>query len=372
LVPAWTVRAGNAAAFERTDWLAAVFWFVHASAERAFEARHGAIFSYAARLIGWDARLWERAWANRIALFLRRWAARHHGVEATALFGPLPKAELLLTHDVDAVTKTWALRVKQSAFHGFNAVRALARGDLARARDKLGAAIRFAGTGGPLWYLDDIAAMARAHGLTSQYFVYGRPPRPKSARLRLIDPAYDIASPRLSSAVAALRAGGSGVGLHQSFDSWCDASRMQAERERVERALDAPVTSCRQHWLRFSWRETWEAQASAGLTLDMSLGFNDRPGFRNSAALRTRPWSERRNETLALESVPLILMDSHLHDYAEYSPEQREYELRRWIDEVVAVGGVASVLWHPHVIGPEYGWRPALERLLIILAEHAK
>ncbi len=42
---------------------------------------------------------------NRIALFLRRWAAREQGMSEEDLFDSLPKAEIILTHDVDAIAK---------------------------------------------------------------------------------------------------------------------------------------------------------------------------------------------------------------------------------------------------------------------------
>ena len=370
LVPAHCIASGTAAVFERTDWLSAAFWYLNGSAERAFEVLHGPIHSYSFRLKGWDTRMWDRAWANRIALFLRRCAARAKQVPEHTLFGGLPRAEIMLTHDIDAVQKTWSIRVKQSAFHGFNAVRCLVQGRVRESVRKLGDALRFATHGGTLWHFDELMALERGHGLRSHFFTYGRAFRPRSYKLRLIDPSYDCANPRIGQMLRTLKREGHAIGLHQSFDSWRDAKRMSEEKAHVEHASGVVITACRQHWLRFSWTHTWEAQQAAGFTLDATLGFNDRPGFRNGAALRFRPWRAADDSELAVESVPMVLMDSQLYDYAALTDAARASTMRRWLDEVRAVGGVASVIWHPHTLGPDYGWRPGFEALLAVLAEH--
>jgi hypothetical protein len=369
LVPAHCIADGTAIAFERTDWLGAAFWYLNGSAERAFETLHGPIHSYSFRLKGWDTRMWDRAWANRIALFLRRCAARIQPLPEHILLGELPQAEFMLTHDVDAVYKSWSIRVKQSAFHGFNAVRSLMRGRVHESMRKLGAAWRFATRGGALWYFNELVALERRQGLRSHFFVYGGASRARAFKLRLLDPSYDCAEPGIAQVLRTLSGDGFSIGLHQSFDSWNNAGRMLEEKACVERAAGAVVTACRQHWLRFSWQHTWESQQAAGLTLDATLGFNDRPGFRNGAALRFHPWRAADGVDLAVESVPMVLMDSHLYDYADLTNEMRERETQRWLDEVRAVGGVASVNWHQHVLGPDYGWRPGYEALLAILGK---
>jgi hypothetical protein len=183
-------------------------------------------------------------------------------------------------------------------------------------------------------------------------------------KLGLVDPQYDLARTTLAPILRTLRSEGFGVGLHQSFDSWRDGREMTAEKRRAEENLQFPIDSCRQHWLRFSWADTWAAQQSAGFALDATLGFNDRPGFRNGAALRMRPWDEERRAELSIESVPMVLMDSQLYDYAEQDEGARAVEIDRLVDEVRTVGGVASVIWHPHTLGPEYGWRSGFETLL--------
>jgi hypothetical protein len=373
LVPEHFVADRSYPAFEQTDWLGAAFWYLNGTAEREFESLKGPIHSYSFRLKGWDPRMWERAWANRIALLLRRWAARRAGANESAMFGCLPQAEIMLTHDVDATHKTWSLRAKQTTFHGLNAIRAIARGNVRQSLRKLGAAARFAVGGGELPGLQELAALEHRHGMRGQFFVYGASRSALSLKLKLIDPAYDCADPPIASVLRRLGSDGHDIGLHQSYDSWRDPRRMIEEKSRLEKSSGTSARACRQHWLRFSWAETWEAQQTAGFTLDATLGFNDRPGFRNGAALRFRPSTHDEKSELAIDSVPMVLMDSHLYDYAALTHEQRVDRIHHWIREVKVVAGVASVLWHPHTLGDDYGWRAGFETLLECLdATHTR
>ena len=44
--------------------------------ERIWEKKFGPIHSYSFRLKGWDNRVWDYAWVNRIALFLKSWSIK--------------------------------------------------------------------------------------------------------------------------------------------------------------------------------------------------------------------------------------------------------------------------------------------------------
>lgn len=369
LVDARAVRAGQEPAHLRCDWLLAAELFLTGAAEREHEARSGPAHSYAWRL-RLDPRAFDHAWVNRIFLLLRRWAARERGAGETALFGPLPSAEITLTHDLDAISKRPEIRFKQGAFHLWNSGRHLARRELRRAGGRAAAAARFVFGADDLWTIDELVAAVTRHGLRSRIHVYAGPAGLRRGWPGLVmDPGYDCADPGLATLLRRLAAGGFEIGLHPGFGTWRSARLIREQRDRLARALSPAVTSCRQHWLRFSWAETWAAQAAAGLTLDTTLGFNDRPGFRNSAALAFAPSAADGSE-LPITAVPLILMDSHIYDYDLDTGRDPGTAIERWIGEVRAVGGEASVLWHPHTLHRSYGWRPGFEALLEILACH--
>jgi hypothetical protein len=358
-----TNDAGEIEAWRRVDWWAAAAGYLSGAVERTHEDAHGPIHSYSYRLGATDARAFEHAWVNRIALFLRRWAAQTTGRDETAIFGERPAGRLQLTHDVDALGKTLAIRFKQSAFRGFRALRLSVRGELDRARRVAASAGAFAFGSGTYDRIDDVARAGEAAGHRGLFFIHAR------RRLRgpvdaLLDPGYSLGTPGFADKLRGLIARGHGIGVHPSYSSWNDGPRLLEERTAVGELVGDEVRACRQHWMRFSWTHTWAAQETAGFTLDSTLGFNDRPGFRVSAALRHHPWNAKAGAPHKLEVLPLIVMDSHLYDYAELDPSARGARLRHFVDEVRAVGGEAAILWHPHTLSADYGWQKGFEEML--------
>ena len=154
------------------------------------------------------------------------------------------------------------------------------------------------------------------------------------------------------------------TGRAAGFESYAELYLTKGEiRARLARAIGSPVQDCRQHWLKFTWAATWQAQATAGFTRDSTLGFNDRPGFRTGAALEYRPLIG----AAAFTTTPLVLMDSQFYDYGLIAPDARQSAMAAWTSEVRAVGGTAAVLWHPHTLAPDYGWGVGFGELLKLL-----
>ena len=356
--------------WQRCDWLSNAFHMLNGTVERQLEADNGPVLSYAARLPGTLAPLFDHAWVNRIFLFLRRWAAHAGNTPEDALFGPMPPAEIRLTHDVDAIRLTPEIRAKQIAFQMLNAGRAAASARWSTVGHRLADAARYGFASGDFRTFARVRAMERAAGLTSILHFYAGPAgwRRASPHLILLDPAYDICSDGMRAELRAFAEGGWTVGLHQSFDAWRDGAAMVTQKHRLETALGHPVSFCRQHWLHFSWAQTWAAQVEAGLEHDSTLGFNDRPGFRGGHALAIAPRDPRSGTALMLEATPMVLMDSHFYDYAGGDAPPPDQAMKPWIDEIRAVGGVATVNWHTHTITDIYGWQRGYEALLKQLA----
>jgi hypothetical protein len=358
---------GNLPEWQRCDWISTAYHMLACSVERAHEARYGPVLSYAFRLSARLAPVFDHAWVNRIFLFLRRWAAHEAGKNEEALFGKLPPHRFVITHDLDALRLTPEIRLKQGVFQTVNFARALADRQPASAVRRLSYAFRYLFARGDLHTLGRLRAMERAAGVQSILHVYGGPPglRRGTAKRILMDPAYDVMA--IADDLRQFREDGHIVGLHQSFDAWESAQPMRREKIRVEQALGNTVRHCRQHWLHFSFARTWAAQAEAGLLSDSTLGFNDRPGFRAGHALCISPHLPEEGIVLPLETVPMILMDSHVFDYAGPNGGSPEAFMKPWLDEVRAVRGVAAVNWHPHTIGQVYGWGGGFESLLGML-----
>ena len=82
-------------------------------------------------------------------------------------------------------------------------------------------------------------------------------------------------TPRVRETIRRLAGRGAEIGVHFSISSAGSAEEMRAERERLEEVAAVPVRSSRHHW----WAQpTGRAHAEAGIDVDLSLGFNDRPG----------------------------------------------------------------------------------------------
>lgn len=356
--------------WQSVDWWLGAFLLLECWHERVWEACHGPIHSYSYRLDDWDARVWERAWVNRIAMFLREWSARLHFRRADDLFGPLPMAEVVMSHDVDAVAKTVAIRIKQGGFHLFNVARHLLKGQWREAETRLQSAFRLLLGSDDWWCFVDMQEVEERAGMRST-FHFSADPRRKTPLRWLLDPGYDVRQQRIQALIAGLVRGGWRVGLHQSYDAWQSSDLMRQQRSLLQSVSPESILACRQHWLRFSWQRTWDAQCASGLLLDTTLMFNDRMGFRTAAALCWSPWNHVAGHRYALSAMPTVLMDSHVFDYRPMTTAQRMSAFSYWLDEIRSVGGSAAVLWHPHTVSADYGWRQGFVDLVTLMVKDA-
>lgn len=334
LVPDWGDQTNR---WNMYDWWRAAHTMLTSTWERSFEASNGPVHSYSSKLGEEIQPIFDYAWVNRIVLFLRRWWAIENSADENEIFGQIPAPVLYLTHDVDAVSKTLAIRTKQAAFCTYN--RQFRR------------ATKFLLGSGDYWQFDHILKLEHAYCRRSIWNVYGG----KGGWLRnpkeiLMDPDYNVAQSKIQKQLKMMVDQGHQIGLHPKFNTWKNSRIMQAERDYIASVIDQEVTLVRQHWLRFSFECTWLAQAKAGLKHDMTLGFNDRSGFRNSAAVTYKDASS------GMKVTPMVLMDSHLYDHKVMDQQMRHDTIDRVLNELVQTGGEASVIWHQRVFHADYGW----------------
>ena len=352
------------------DWWLGAFLMLECWHERVWEEKQGPIHSYSMRLKGWDERVWQHAWVNRIGLFLRQWAAEVSNKSPEHLFGALPQPEFLMTHDVDAVTKTMPIRIKQGVFNLVNALRALVKGDLSAAFTRTGQAYRFLFRQDDWSFLDSFISFEQKLQRHGRYHFYADQRR-KTPKRWLFDPGYDVGDQKVKTFLQRLADSGAEIGLHPSFDSWQDAALISQQKINLEAATGISCTVCRQHWLRFSWKGTWTAQETSGILEDTTLMFNDRPGMRNASALAWHPWQPESNANHQLTALPTVIMDSHFYDYKPMTMEARCQAMEHWVNECRLVCGQIAVLWHPHTLTKDYGWAQGFEELVrLIDKEH--
>ena len=369
LVPQECVKIdGDFNDWRGVDWWLAIFLMLEGWHERTWETIYGSIHSYSYKLKGWDSRVWDRAWVNRICLFLRKWYSKHFNTDNN-FFGHLPKPELILSHDVDAACKTHPIRIKQSAFHIFNSLNLLLKFRIFDSIKKLTKGIKFFLSNEDWWVFDRLLTIEKSAGVTAVYNFYSDT-RPKTFKRWLMDPGYDVKSDRLKSLLRQLKDAGHEVGLHPTYDAWNDSKLLGEQKKTLEESLGSQVTHCRQHWLRFSWKDTWQSQACAGLKCDSTLMFNDRSGFRNSCATSWKPWNQIEGKAHLISCKMSLVMDSHLFDYNDFSNNERNDDLRFWIKECKDVGGKATILWHPQTLTKDYGCNHGFISMLSFISDN--
>lgn len=347
----------------KCDWWLGGFIMLEGWHERVYESQYGPIHSYSFKLKNWDTRAWDFAWVNRIGIFLSTWSKKNRGIGIDKNF---LKGTFLMSHDVDALDKTLAIKSKQFVFNLFNSINYFLKLDFLNFSNKIKNGLNFLFIKDDWFKLNEILDLELEHGIKSQFNFYADN-RPKNFKRWLFDPSYKLNDKRLRSFNEILKLNNFNIGLHPSFDSFDNENLIKNQLKSLSNSFDYKIVNCRQHWLRFSWDKTWHVQEKAGLECDSTIMFNDRPGFRVSASLKYKPWNCHNSKEHKISSIPSVIMDSHIYDYNNYKDSEIEQKIKIWIDEVNFVGGYSSVLWHPHTIGKNYGWKNGFIILLNLI-----
>ncbi len=275
-----------------------------------------------------------------------------------------------LSHDLDYVEKTSAVRIKQTAFNLFNTFKYFHQPKIfGRNFQKT---VRFLFSQPSYWCFDYWVDLELSFEVRSVFYVFAKTGR-RSMRHWLLDPSYDVSkNQKLQNQLGRMIDQGFEVGLHGSFDSATKKSSLEEEKKTLEEALKIKVIKTRQHWLRF--RELITPRLHEDLfEFDSTIGWNDRMSFRAGIAAQYRPYDHECNRPFDFYVTPLVIMDSNIYDYGSGAEERRfeqGRELLSWMRQLKTF--FVSISWHPRTCSTDYNWHWSYKKYLEEIQQSCK
>ena len=139
------------------------------------------------------------------------------------------------------------------------------------------------------------------------------------------------------------------IGLHGSYYSATDAETLRIQKDQLSAALGKKIVSGRQHYLRYDPAKTPSVHEAAGFLNDSTLGMNRNVGFRAGTSFPFFSFNHQASRMSNVLQVPLILQDGAL--FGDYCLNLNFNDAKKLslklLDEVEAVNGVYTLLFHP-------------------------
>lgn len=222
------------------------------------------------------------------------------------------------------------------------------------------------------WYSDDYAIgfyelmeLSERFGLQSTFNFMA------STRSRY-DDGYDPRKQPYRQMIEDVQTRGHEIGLHPGYATYRNKERLLREKARLDEVLQGRRYGSRQHMLRFSVPETWWDLKEVGLSYDSTLGYADYVGFRCGTCHPFQPYDCLRDTEIGFLEIPLIVMDSSLHEdrYMALTPQEGEQRIHRLVQSCKAVEGNFTLLWHNSSLnGKLTPWGEMYRKLIPALAE---
>lgn len=275
-----------------------------------------------------------------------------------------------LTHDVDAAEKDMAIRCKKAGVLFASGLAMLAKGRLRVGWKRWAFAVRMLTSANDNYlHFARIREIEEEAGSRSTFFFYFKV-EVKGWFRRLVkliaDPDYDLrADSGMRSELRQIELWGGEIGLHGSHESADDIDQLQAEVDGLGTMTRDRVGAIRQHWLRFSWEQTFDAQERVGLSWDSTLYFKDTTGFRAGTCHVFQPYDHARERSRQIREVPTVFMDmTALFGEDDLSSEQLTQQAISVLEQVKRVHGTCCINFHVETFGTDYGWAIAYQRIL--------
>jgi hypothetical protein len=162
------------------------------------------------------------------------------------------------------------------------------------------------------------------------------------------------------------------VGIHPSFGSNEDPSRLKTEILRLSKILHREVTRSRQHFLKLKLPITYRNLIDLDITDDYTMGYASSIGFRAGTCTSFNFYDLDLELETKLKLHPFAVMDATLKYYMKLEPADAIAQVKPLIEEVKAVNGTFISLWHNETLSDEKqwaGWREVYEEIVKAAAE---
>ena len=341
--------------------------FVHLSRleEWESESKGKLIHSYSFNHPRKDKRLWKIPIVNHLFDELEKWIKSKY---PDVSFGNRAKPIIEFSHDVDYISKTVQLRIKQSFFYFLKCNKHFLQFDFRKGFAELKDGVHFAHRNCNYWCFDQWRELEEKLDVRSVYYLFVQSgDRKFSPKRWLVNPSYDVTkNDKLKKKCRELISEGNKVGIHGSYFSSKDESLFIREKEMLESIVGHGITKSRQHWLNYYESKTPYIHVNARIEEDSTLGFNDISGFRAGVASLYYPYDHKNKMAFPFKEIPMVIMDSHAYDYSMQPAKDKSGWLFK--SATLVKNFAISVDWHQRVLSSDYGWGDDYETLVSMLS----
>lgn len=146
------------------------------------------------------------------------------------------------------------------------------------------------------------------------------------------------------------------VGIHCSYYATDDPRKVEVETQRLSEILHRTIVRNRFHFLRLHLPRDYRVLVRNGILHDYSMGFADLPGFRCGTASVVPFYDLSSDQESELRMHPFVAMDTSFQKYLGVTPDEAIPQMHALIDEVRAVGGTFSCIFHNQNLCELFGW----------------
>jgi len=157
------------------------------------------------------------------------------------------------------------------------------------------------------------------------------------------------------------------VGIHPSYGSSVEASKLKKEVQRLSDVLHMEIRKSRQHFLKISLPQTYRQLIELEITDDYTMGYATELGFRASICDPFFFYDLELETETRLKIHPFSFMEATLKYYMNVGPENAIAHLEPILKAIRAVDGTFVSLWHNDSLSgeaPWVGWKEVYERMV--------